>query len=82
MLQTSAEEQNSTNTSVVVVRKRGSFLGSWTARNIAELANEPTLYVPLQGRGVGFLSSANTLPPSLYKRLALRLKFENITGKE
>jgi len=40
------------------------------AKNTAELADFPTLYVRCQGQGISFASSTNQLQLSLYMRLA------------
>jgi len=51
------------------------------AKNTAELADGPTLYMRCQGQGISFASSTNQLQLSLYMRLAPGFTLGKITYK-
>ena len=56
------------------------FVSFRSAKNLADLADGPTLHVCLQGAGYVFVRSANSLSLSQCQELAPSLRLENSTG--
>jgi hypothetical protein len=79
-LTTESKTNKPTNKQTILPYRQ--FVNAWPMKNLAELADGPTVYARCQGQAFCCVRSANPLSPSLYKKLALSLPPDNFTSQK